>query len=84
MEVGTIPESMTDNPEMASLVWSDTGGASWGNPVMQSIGSSGQYLTSPQWSRLGYARDRVYELSWSAPCKMALNGGYLTFQDGLT
>lgn len=84
MEVGTIAGSTTDHPEMASLVWSDTGGASWGNPVMQSIGSSGQYLTSPQWNRLGYARDRVYELSWSAPCKMALNGGFLTFQDGLT
>lgn len=84
MEVGTIPGTTTDEPEMVSLRWSDTAGKSWGNAVMQSMGSSGQYLTSPQWSRLGYARDRVYELSWSAPCRTALNGGFLTFGPGMS
>lgn len=84
MEVGQLPETLSDDPAMVSLRWSDTAGASWGNPVMQSMGSAGQYLTSPQWQRLGMARDRVFELSWDAPCKSALNGAYVEFVPATT
>jgi len=75
MQVGTLPGSLVD--AFISLRWSDTRGASWGNPVMQSLGGTGEYYTVTSWSRLGMARDRVFELSWSAPVKTALNGAFI-------
>ncbi len=59
------------------LRWSDTKGASWGNQVEESFGLEGDYLKSVQFQRLGMARDRVFELSWSAPVKTALNGAFV-------
>lgn len=77
MEVGQYAGSMTDDPPQASLRWSDTGGASFGDAVLQSIGSAGQYLTSPQWQRLGMARDRIFELSWDVNASVAINGAWV-------
>jgi hypothetical protein len=59
------------------LRWSDDRGRSWGNAVANTLGKAGEYLTSIQWQRLGYARDRVFELSWSAPVRTALNGAWV-------
>lgn len=75
----TIPQP-TNN--LISLRWSDDRGHSWGNPVTQDIGAAGQYLTSLQWQRLGYARDRVFELSWSVPCRTALQGTWIDATPG--
>lgn len=77
MEVGTLDGSSTDNPPQISLRWSDDRGATYGNTVLMSLGSAGQYDTSIQWWQLGMARDRVFELSWSVPTKTALNGAWL-------
>ncbi|WP_433705799.1 hypothetical protein [Paraburkholderia sacchari] len=63
-----------------SLRWSDSRGVSWGNPVMRSLGMEGEYLQSVQWRRLGMARDRVFEISWSAPTKTALMGAWVDAQ----
>lgn len=57
------------------LRWSDTRGATFGNAVAQEFGSSP--LGQPQWNRTGYARDRVFELFWSAAIKTALNGAFV-------
>jgi hypothetical protein len=76
MEVGNGLPGDTDDPEIR-LRWSDDRGRSWGNAVTNSLGKVGEYLTSIQWQRLGYARDRVFELSWSAPVKTALNGAWV-------
>lgn len=76
MEVGRGLPGDTADPEVR-LRWSDDRGASWGNYVFGSIGKVGEFLTSIQYQRLGYARDRVFELSWSAPVKTALNGAYV-------
>lgn len=59
------------------LRWSDTRGKSWGNAISSSLGKEGEYLTSIQFQRLGMARDRVFELSWSAPVKTALLGAWV-------
>lgn len=59
------------------LIWSDDRGHSWGNPVGQPIGQTGEYLTTVQYQRLGYARDRVFKLEWSVPVATALLGAYL-------
>jgi hypothetical protein len=68
---------IVDTDPKISLRWSDTRGASYGNPVIRSLGSGGQYETSPAWWGLGLARDRVFELSWSAPVRTALNGAFV-------
>ena len=74
VQVGTILDS---TPPSIYLRWSDTRGASWGQRVRQSLGDTGDYLTSVQWQRLGVARDRVFELSWSINAKTALNGAFI-------
>jgi hypothetical protein len=76
MEVGNGLSDDSAPPEIR-LRWSDDRGRSWGNAVVGSLGKAGEYLTSIQYQRLGYARDRVFELSWSAPVKTALNGAWV-------
>ena len=73
-----------DDPAQVSLRWSDDRGMTFGNPVVQLLGSTGDYLKQPKWSQLGLARDRVYELSWSADVNTALNGAYLDATPGAT
>lgn len=63
-----------------SLRWSDTRGASWSSPLRQQFGATGQYGTSIKWSRLGMARDRVFELSWSIPAPTVLNGAFVEIE----
>jgi len=62
---------------LVSLAASDDRGHSYGSPVSQSIGEIGEYRTSLSWRRLGMARDRVWELSWSVPMPTALMGCWL-------
>jgi hypothetical protein len=59
------------------LRWSDNRGKTYGNPVFQSLGGEGEYITIMQWNRLGMARDRVFEVSWSPPVRTALNGAFI-------
>jgi len=80
LQVGTLPETLQQDEPKLTLRWSDTRGASWSDGIMQGMGSSGEYLRSIQFNRLGIARDRVYELSWSVPTKTALNGAFLQTQ----
>jgi len=75
MEVGAGDPNLP--MPVVSLRWSDDRGASFGNPVTMPLGQAGQYQTSIQYWGLGAARDRVFELSWSAPVKTALNGAWV-------
>ena len=65
----------TLNPDTVNLSWSDDGGQTYGASVPQTINnqSNGQY----QWRRLGYARDRVYQLQWQGVGECALNGAWI-------
>jgi hypothetical protein len=78
IEVGTDIDP-SDDP-MLSLRWSDDRGVSFGNVVQQSLGLTGQYKTIPSWNRLGFARDRVFELSWTAAAATALNGAFIDIE----
>jgi hypothetical protein len=64
-----------------SLRWSDDRGASWGNAITQPIGAVGQFNQNIQFRRLGMSRDRVFELSWSAPVMTALNGAFVDVEE---
>jgi hypothetical protein len=79
-DTGSLDGSTPTNPPICSLRFSDDGGHTWSNAQVQSMGAAGQYKTSVQFQRLGMARDRVFELSWSAPAPTALNGAYIEFK----
>ena len=72
----TDPES-NDDPPLLNMRYSDDRGQTFSDPVTQSLGGIGEYYVSPQFQRLGQARDRVYELFWTADMKTALNALYL-------
>lgn len=80
MEVGDGRPDSFESGELR-LRWSDTGGASWGSSVSSELGPRGDHIRSLQFQRLGYARDRVFELSWMANTKTALNGVFLRVEE---
>lgn len=75
MQCGTTTDN-TANPQL-NLRYSDDRGQTWSDPIMTTFGQIGQYDISPQFRRLGMARDRVYELFWSENMMTALNGAYI-------
>lgn len=84
MEVGT-QGGFAGTPTVF-LRWSDTRGATWGNPVALPMlyGQADQYYRSLAVRRLGMARDRVFELYWSFANKTALNGADIEIEPAET
>ena len=60
-----------------SLEWSDTRGKSFGSPVLQQFGATGEYRKMLLWRRLGYAYDRVFRITWSCNAPTALQGAWI-------
>lgn len=60
-----------------NLRWSDDGGNTFGNPLIQSMGAEGQYNASIVFQNLGLSRDRIFEVSWASDGKSALQGIFL-------
>ena len=81
MTVGTIAGN---TPLTVDLSWSNDRGANFGNPVSVSLGSSGQTNVWPTVWRLGLARDRIFELSWSGAAETSLLGAFLDLMPGTT
>lgn len=63
-----------------SLRISNTRGKSFSQPILRSLGSTGDFERVPQWRQLGRARDMVFELEWSFDAQSALNGGFVDFE----
>lgn len=63
-----------------TLRYSNDGGASWSNGIQRSAGQIGEYFTDIQWRRLGMARNRIFELSWSGPTAQALTGAMIQYE----
>ena len=76
MEVGTIVDE--DAAPEVLLSWSDDKGKTYGNPIAQSLGKTGDYTAVPSWNKTGQARDRIFKLQWSADMITALNGGFIS------
>ena len=55
-----------ENPQ-AMLRWSDDGGSTWSNEHWTSIGTQGAYKNRAIWRRMGWARDRVFEVVVTDP-----------------
>jgi hypothetical protein len=60
------------NDPQAMLRWSNDGGSTWSNEHWVTIGKIGQYANRALWRRLGYARDRIFEVVISDPVKAVI------------
>lgn len=56
----------------AMLKWSNDGGSTWSNEHWVSIGKQGKYANRALWRRLGWARDRIFEVVVSDPIKAVI------------
>ena len=56
---GSVPQAM--------LRWSNDGGSTWSNEHWSEIGKVGKYKNRIIWRRLGWARDRIYEVVVTDP-----------------
>jgi hypothetical protein len=66
----------------AMLRWSSDGGSTWSNEYWTSIGKQGKYLNRAIWRRLGFARDRVFEVSISDPVNAVIISANLKAEAG--
>jgi len=57
--IGSVPQAM--------LRWSNDGGSTWSNEHWSQIGQVGKYKNRIIWRRLGWARDRIYEVVVTDP-----------------
>lgn len=66
-ETGVGLVSGQGSDPMAMIRISRDNGRTWGSEMWRSIGAQGKYQTRALWTRLGFARDFVIELSMSDP-----------------
>jgi len=71
---GYDPQSM--------LRWSSDGGSTWSNEHWVTIGKVGKYNNRAIWRRLGWARDRIYEVVVSDPIKAVIVSANLKAEGG--
>ncbi len=69
------------NPQ-AMLRYSDDGGSTWSNERWTTIGAVGKYKNRAIWRRLGYARDRVFEVTVSDPINACIISANINFSVG--
>lgn len=79
IQCGADPD-LTSDP-LLQMRYSDDRGVTYSDPLTTEMGMTGQYNVSPQFPRLGEARDRVYELSWSEDVPTALNAVYIEAEE---
>ena len=68
-EISSI--STTTSPQ-AMLRWSNDGGSTWSREYWVSIGQMGKYKNRAIWRRLGWSRDRVFEVAVTDPVKAVI------------
>jgi hypothetical protein len=56
----------------AMLRWSNDGGSTWSNEHWVTIGAMGRYQNRAIWRRLGWSRDRIFEVAVSDPVKTVI------------
>jgi hypothetical protein len=73
---GFGPFTVNESP-MINMRYSNDGGNLWSNYRRKELFHAGIYRSMQRWRGLGMSRDRVYELSWSAPLLVTLQGAYV-------
>jgi len=69
------------NPQ-AMLRWSNDGGSTWSNEHWTSIGAVGLYKNRAIWRRLGWSRDRVFEVVVTDPINAVIISANLKASEG--
>lgn len=66
-----LPTGQGDDPQ-AMLRWSNDGGSTWSNEHWVTIGKIGAYANRALWRRLGWSRDRIFEVVVTDPVKAVI------------
>ena len=74
-------ETVGSDPQ-AMLRWSNDGGSTWSNEHWQTIGKIGKYQNRIIWRRLGWSRDRIFEVVVTDPIKAAIISANLKASEG--
>jgi hypothetical protein len=78
----TSGTEITLNNPQAMLRYSDDAGSTWSNENWVQIGQQGQYKNRAIWRRLGWARDRVFEVVVTDPIKAVIVAANLKANQG--
>ena len=73
-QVGADPQAM--------LRWSNDGGSTWSNEHWTSIGKEGKYKNRIIWRRLGWSRDRIFEVVVTDPINAVIVSANLKASEG--
>ena len=65
------PNDTLYNPR-AMLRWSNDGGSTWSKEYWQNIGQQGKYTNRSIWRRLGWSRDKIFEVVVTDPVKAVI------------
>jgi len=77
-----ISISTTTTYPQAMLRWSSDGGSTWSNEHWVTIGQAGKYKNRAIWRRLGWSRDRVFEVVVTDPVNAVIISANLKAQEG--
>ena len=66
----------------AMLRWSSDGGSTWSNEHWVTIGQAGKYKNRAIWRRLGWSRDRVFEVVVTDPVNAVIISANLKAEEG--
>ncbi len=80
--LGTVPVGVEGFDPLISLSWSDDGGQTFGSSYTVSAGEIGQFSTLVEWRQLGQARDRIFQVTCSAPVPWRLIDAFLDYSIG--
>lgn len=69
------------NPQIC-LQYSNDGGFTWSNERWKEVGKIGEHRKMIYWDRLGMARDRVFRIVVSEPCKWILTDAMIDSDEG--
>ena len=78
----SISLSTTTTYPQAMLRWSSDGGSTWSNEHWVTIGQAGKYKNRAIWRRLGWSRDRVFEVVVTDPVNAVIISSNLKASEG--
>ena len=82
IQPGQVIQSAGNPNPQAMLRWSNDGGSTWSNEHWTGIGAIGKYRNRAIWRRLGWSRDRVFEVVVTDPVKAVIVSANLKASEG--
>jgi hypothetical protein len=82
VQASTVITPLDNTDPQAMLRWSNDGGSTWSNEHWTGIGRIGKYKNRAIWRRLGWSRDRVFEVVVTDPVKAVIVSANLKAEEG--